>query len=592
MKFLHKMLVVLLSLTMVFGAFAGCGDKVDGGLDDDGNFIPGDSVSEVEFWGWGDAEEIEVFETLVAEFNKANKGIIEVKYVQKAQDGYGDAVATALLSSRPPDVVYAGDGEYKQLAHDGLLTDLTNFISGSKVIKEEEMWESSLNRYRYDVKTTTDKTIEGDPAAVWGLPKDIGPTVIYYNKDHFKAAGVTIISVPESEIATKFGTAIEKDAEGKAVTGKTYSWKGYDADQKVFNNRIAMSWEETVQLSQLIQGQNVADYGYFTEWWFGYGWSVGGDVIQYIPTTDTKYNGGYWDFTHHDETPNFIVDDAFEGEYTFAGKSYKAGEIIDWNDKLVDDTVAAANRQVKQQLFDDVAAGKLDQLPSQREAFTEFARLSQKTNATVDTVDGVALKGYGITPNPTTISTDGKVGYFTSGRMSMLVDGRWSVVNIRKQAKFDWDVAPHPVYKTYNADGTVKAHGIASGHSGSTSVAIASGSSVKNAAWKFIEYIAGPVGQSLQAEAGFAIPNQKAIANSEVFLQTDKKPKNSIVFVEAAEAQTPGDWWYLRNKEWIDEWANVLNGPVRNGEKSLTDFYASSEYSRTYNKLLAYTRKS
>lgn len=92
----------------------------------------------------------------------------------------------------------------------------------------------------------------------------------------------------------------------------------------------------------------------------------------------------------------------------------------------------------------------------------------------------------------------------------------------------------------------------------------------------------------MQAQAGFAIPLQKKLANSEVFLQSDQAPRNSKIFIDATEYETAGDWWYLKNKEWIDDWANVLNGDVRNGKKTMEDFYACEEYAKTFKKLISY----
>ncbi len=590
MKGWKKALVVLLSAVLCFSLFTGCGSKKnDIELDENGNIKPSGKVSKVEFWGWGDSEEEEVFKRLVAAFNEEYKGVIEVEYRKKESDNFANAVQLQLQGSRPPDVVYAGDGEYKKWAQENLLLDLSDYVKGSKLIKEEEMWASSLNRYRYDPSTTTDKKPDGSPASVWGIPKDIGPTVLYYNASQFKQADVEIISVPEDELDeynTKNGTSYKP--RGYYVPGHADN----DIEAKaVFNNRIAMSWDEVRYLSERIQKKGIADYGYFTEWWFGYGWSVGGDCIEYVPSTDAQYNGGYWDFTLGDETKNYIVKDGYAGEYSVGGNKYKTGEIIAWGDKLVDP--AASTKTIRPEILASVASGDLIELPSQREAFTEFVRLSQKTDVVVDEVNGQKLYGYGITPNPTTISTDGKVGYFTSGKLSMLVDGRWTVVNIRNSMakNVEWDVAPLPIYKKYDESGNCVAHGVAAGHSGSTSLAIARKSRVPQAAWKFVEYIGSAAGQSIQAEAGFAIPNQKEAANTDAFLQPDKSPKNAIVFVEAAEVQTPGDWWYLKDKEWITDWAGVLNGDVRNGELSLSEFFASKEFTGTFGKLKEYTQR-
>ena len=68
-------------------------------------------------------------------------------------------------------------------------------------------------------------------------------------------------------------------------------------------------------------------------------------------------------------------------------------------------------------------------------------------------------------------------------------------------------------------------------------------------------------------------------------------PRNSKIFLKAAEIQGAGDWWYLADNAWIDDWAGVLNGDVRNGKKTMTEFFASQQFSDTYGKLLKYTLK-
>lgn len=119
-----------------------------------------------------------------------------------------------------------------------------------------------------------------------------------------------------------------------------------DTEIMVFNNRIAMNWDEIEDLAMLFTGaynpnsktmnetsddKKVTDYGttygYFTEWWFNYGWSVGGDCLQDL--TDQ----GEWNFSLLDTIPNYIVK---EGK-TFAGRTgkvYAAGETLEFVDKM------------------------------------------------------------------------------------------------------------------------------------------------------------------------------------------------------------------------------------------------------------------
>ena len=595
-------------MLMAICCFAACDNGGESGGDDGEDYRPDkSSLTTITFWGYGDENEIGVFQNLVKEFNALYDGKIKVNYETKGNDDYGTSAKQALRASKAKvDVLYVGDSDFKSYAALDYLEPLDSYIADSTEIVLDDMWATSVNRFKYDVNTTTQ---DGPDAHYWGIPKDIGPTVVYYNETYFNNAGVKVFSVAASDL-TAFNNGA-KDSRGKTkaeygIAG-TVQEKGYFVDtngQKWFNNQVPMSWDECVELSTLVQVANRTKYndptiyGYYTEWWFNYGWSVGGDCIEYVPTTDSAYNGGYWDFTLMDATPNFIVaDDNTEG-FTVNGKHYNAGEIIAWGDKLVDP--AATTKTVRSEVTAAAAAGKLNKLPSQRDAFVEFVRVGQKSSVQVEN----NLYGYDICPAPTTVGGDaGKVSAFADGKVAMLVDGRWSVVNFRKKMDgyYDWDVCPMPQYKEYytasdtipagKSVGDVKVHGVEAGHSGSVALCINKKSTKKTAAWKFAEFIGGATGQTAQAKSGFAIPSQKAIANSEVFLQTNQNPRNSIVFVRAAAYETPGDWWYLRDKAWIDDWAGVLNGDVRNGKKTLTQFEQSAEYKTTWDKLKEYTKK-
>lgn len=260
----------------------------------------------------------------------------------------------------------------KHYAKLGYLEPLDSYLATSQEVVIEDMWETSVNRFKYDVKTTTQ---EGPDSHYWGIPKDIGPTVIYYNETYFNEADVTVISVAADDL-DDFNNG-GKDSRGKTkadygITG-TVKEKGYfELDgKKWFNNQVPMSWDECVTLSTLVQTvartkhKNDNIYGYFTEWWFNYGWSVGGDCIEYVETDDTAYNGGYWDFTLMDNTKNYIVADDNTAGYDVNGNHYDAGEIIAWADKLAD--TKASNKTVRPEVKAAAESGKLNELPSQRE---------------------------------------------------------------------------------------------------------------------------------------------------------------------------------------------------------------------------------
>ena len=608
---LLRLIALITCIACCLSCLAGCKNKTadkgeDGTIDEEGNYRPSSTVAQVEFWINGDEYELEVFEDLVNRFNKKYEGEIKVTIKQKPSDGYETAVQTALSGSKL-DVFYVGDAGYKSYAEQGLLLDVTEWVENSSEYDLSKMWSNVVTRYKYDVNTKLSGTESG---RYYGVPKDIGPTVIYYNETWFEQAGVKIISVAADELEAYNNGSKDDRGNTKAdmgLTGVEVKEYGYFVvnGQRYFNNQIPMSWDETVELATHLQNNANRDnaYGYFTEWWFNYGWSVGGDCIQYIPTTDGGYNGGWYDFTLSDDTPNFIVADDV-ASVTVNGTTYKAGEIISYQDKLGLTGTSAAGGEYSKAISAEVNAlvseGKLNQLPSQRAAFTEFVRLAAKTSTVVDTVNGQNLMGYGITPTPSSIGSDaGKTQAFAQGEIGMLVDGRWDVTYFRdvdSGVNFTWDVCPLPLYRDYDVDGfgaerEVTVHGIEAGHSGSVGLCINKNSKLAAASWKFIEFVASEEGQSAQAAKGFAIPLQKELANSEVFLQSENMPRNSEVFIRAAEIQGAGDWWYLTDNAWIDDWAGVLNGDVRNGKKTMTEFFNSDAFFSTYAKLLKYTEK-
>lgn len=606
----------LLAASTVLG-LAGCGKGGnDVELGEDNKPLPNGTVSKITFWGYGDENEVNVFTDLVNDFNERYKDTIHVDYQPQTSEGYGDTITTALQSKRAKvDVLYIPDSGFKRYATEGYLEPLDEYLALSDEVKVEEMWETSINRYKYDVDTTTQN---GPNAHYWGIPKDIGPTVVFYNETYFNDAGVTVISVAAEDL-DKFNSG-SADSRGKTkaeygITGKVKEKGYFELDgKKWFNNQVPMSWEECVTLSKLVQETQRAKtgqtniYGYFTEWWFNYGWSVGGDCIEYVKSDDPAYNGGYWDFTLMDPTPNYIVKDEYQGTFTVNGHDYKAGEIIDWGDKVANPGADNDKKQVRDEVKNAVGT-VLNQLPSQRDAFVEFVRIGQEADKKVEE----GLNGYGICPSPSSIGKDSdKTNTFQQGGIAMLVDGRWNVVNFRKvlgeipgqhkQNGFEWDVAPLPMYKTYYEEGDelpadkevgdIKVHGIEAGHSGSMALSINAKSNKKTAAWFFCEYIGGEIGQTAQSKSGFAIPSQIKLANdNEIFLQTDRNPRNSRAFLRAAEYERAGDWWYLTDELWIRDWAGVLNGSVRNGDLTLAQFEKCVEYTGTWAKLKNYTKK-
>lgn len=565
MKKIVKSIISLLLCTMLLCSCAACGK------DDDA-----DGFTRVDFWGWGDQDEVAIYENLVNTFNETvgKEEKIKVVFTQKPYDGYTSLMERTASGSKCPDVFYVEDNYFKKWVELGFIECLDDYMKNT-TIDLEDIWTNAIERYRYD----PDKNVSTSTSSYYGLPKSVDPTVIYYNETAMINAGVTVISCDEEDLyAFNYEGARDKRGKTKAEYGiecvipavgyyrseNPYVGGNWISLQKgevaVFNNRIAMSWDQTEDLATLLTKEynknSATDYGYFTEWWFNYVFSVGGDCIE------DKTGEGDYTFTLADETPNYITAEAI----TVNGNRYEKNQTLSYLDKMNDklDGIDSAVKQLE-------AEGKLIELPSNREAFTRFVSIAQTTS------NG----GLGICPSPNTISTAGKAGYFTSGKVAMLVDASFRIDNIDRTVgnNFVWDVAPLPVYSeiTYdetNEDGTVIPEvirsGVPGGHSTSSAFVMWSGSQKKDETFLFMEWMLKDGGIE-QCKTGYNFPNNKS--GKQYYIDANDKPKNIEVFFEMAQYQTPGDWWYLSDKLWIDDWAAALNGKVRNGSMTLSTFF-------------------
>ncbi|MGH2330705.1 ABC transporter substrate-binding protein [Thermoanaerobacter mathranii] len=152
---------------------------------------------------------------------------------------------------------------------------------------------------------------------------------------------------------------------------------------------------------------------------------------------------------------------------------------------------------------------------------------------------------YKVVPDSRALQAMNDAQMFQTGRLATITAGRWSVPDYRK-LKFDWDVAPIP---------TPTGEWTTNGWSGSVGLAVNAKTKHPEEAYKLVEWFAGPNGQKRMTELGFSIPNFKSMANTDLFLQPDQKPKHAEVYIKEAEVEAPGAWTYLPNGKWWD----VLN---------------------------------
>ena len=615
---LKKILCGSIAAIVATATMAGCGDK-------------GGKSSDLSFWVYGDQAELVMYNAMVEQFNSTygKSHNITVHISQKPVNGYSQQIQLYSTSNSGPDVFFVYDDNIKNWINQGLMADVTSEIAAVKDIDISDIPEATMSRLHYDINNNTSNP--NDP--LYGVPLDTKPSAIYYNESFFKAMGIITISVDEEnldkwnkgEIADNAGIWKKDIAKLNGVTvpakgyyrsetpyynGSLDGWTAPTSDEiLVFNNRIAMNWDELEDLSMLftpsynsaVKNMNVngskftaCEYGFFTEWWFNYGWSVGGDCLTDLTGT------GEWNFSLLDYTPNYVVADGknYIGEYS--GNTYKAGETLSLQDKLelpkgkylvpdndggycVKDSASAnlssEDKPVSTRATVKTASedGVLNELPSTREAFTRYLKLGAERSADIE-----GEGGYDISPNPNVFSTRQRSNYFYSGKMAMLCEYSSYMSTISQQFKdkgWTFDLAPVCIYKEYEDPSdpdcdTVVARGKEAGQSTTKSLGIRKKSAKKDKAAEFICWMASKEGQKISAEHG-GFPNQGELV-SEIKFTEGVAPKNVNAFSDAMTFQRAGDWWYMKDYEWILVWSTTLNSNVRNGKQTYADWKSTA----------------
>lgn len=557
--------------------------------------------SHIVFCSYGDESELAIYTEMVDEFNKTYgaEHNIKVDHTPIGITGYNNYIQSMSTARNSYDVCVVIEDRFKAWATTGIIGPMEEYFNAVTDIDVSDVFPNTVNRLRLNVSNNTSNL--SDP--LYGMPLDTKPSALYYNESMFNKAGIIIISVDEEdmdawnrgEIADKRGN---KKSDFAKLSNVTVPKKGYYRSVRpyvsgfewtmpasdeilVFNNKIPMNWDEMEDLAMIFSpssnpnaGKDFGtDYGMFTEWWFNYGWSVGGNCLQDLS------GDGDWNFSLLDSTPNYIVTgESYTGKWS--GKVYNKGETLEHNDKFdlpVGKVMTPDNNGgytldgKKLGIRADVTAaatdGTLGELPSTRDAFTRYLRLGASKTSVIENAGGLD-----IAPNPIIFNTRTRQNYWYSGKMAMLVDYSTYIENFSKQAtiyNFEWDVAPLIVYKEYtepmnpNCD-TVKIQGKEAGECNSKAMCVRARTStqVKESAAKFIKWMASKEGQSLRAEKGH-FPNQQELLDSIKY--NGYAPKNITVFSENLQYQSAGDWWYLPDDMWIKTWATPLNSEVRNG---------------------------
>jgi multiple sugar transport system substrate-binding protein len=128
--------------------------------------------------------------------------------------------------------------------------------------------------------------------------------------------------------------------------------------------------------------------------------------------------------------------------------------------------------------------------------------------------------GERLAPFEQEVEAKGLRARFLDGELGMLLSSRREVPTLRTIKDFDWDVASFPTLR--------EPAGVL--HSDAYCLARGDGA---EAAWRFVEFAAGPQGQRLLARSGRIVPSLKRVAASKDFRDPSRAPRSSQVFLDA-----------------------------------------------------------
>jgi len=228
-----KFLSLLLACTTVFG-LASCG----GGEENDPNAGVGeDGKVTIQFFGWGDAAEQENYQTLINQFMAENEDVI-VLYQGESATTYMTTLKNR--ANNLPDIFYMPDYDFLEWVANGMLLDISSYVKEEDISK---LWPSAIDEYYFDMNTM--RLGKSSDAGLYGLPKDLGPFTLVYNKDLLDAQ-ITKRGLNKEEIYAKLSPtnpmtwkdfrALLKQVDPDGGADSVYGISHYELEAAVYSN--------------------------------------------------------------------------------------------------------------------------------------------------------------------------------------------------------------------------------------------------------------------------------------------------------------------------------------------------------------------
>ena len=591
-----KAMALLLALVMTVG-LAGCGGNNGDNVGVDPVATADGNERTVIYYqaSYISAQVQAAYQKMVETYNNG-QGITDGVYVQmRESSGAVSGLHSALRANYQYDVLELRDDEFKTLAMQGgsFFVALDEYMTeeAKTAMQYDQIPAPLMNRFRMNTTPSEDgKFLAGEGASLLALPIGNNPHILFYNKTILENCGINVISVPEEELDAynaangtslkPHGYAEYKDAP--YADAKSSRNEAGEFVYKIFNECIPMSWEEQRLAARACQKQFGYEYGYLSEWWFNYGFGIGGDCVGWDEAAN-QYR-----LTLGDKQPGYLA----LADITVNGRSYAKGDVLTYESKLFLNNNASELKALE---------GKVYKMPSMYDAVLEFTRLAVPADKQAD----VGVYGYGISP----ITTQNRTTRFTSGTVAFYVESFSETQSFKGVLGDALGMSLPAQYREYVGGSTYEKNGVEylkvigetydgevytgdlkvengtpiTGEvitdSEGTGLFIPANTKNKNyeAAFKFASWVAGPEAQKILAEGNRYIPNQTEYALGEYAESADRLIPNAWAGAYSCQKAEIGDYTYFTSLTWITEWSMTFNSDVREGRMTLTDFFAQKQ---------------
>lgn len=129
----------------------------------------------LKFMFWGNRTQSEMYAAMFEEFSRLHPGVVvELESVPFPE--YQQKISILAAGRELPDIAWAADRMVPQFLDNGILADITD-VTRSDAFGAEDFMPSTLDLFRH-------------VGRLYGLPFSVPPSVVFYNADLFRGAGL------------------------------------------------------------------------------------------------------------------------------------------------------------------------------------------------------------------------------------------------------------------------------------------------------------------------------------------------------------------------------------------------------------------